>query len=272
MCIAIFHSQPRGDPHGLQSNRFVKLPSSPRSNTNLGATATQRGESYHPILRQTSHALLPLEESIRRLIQKLNQVYRDLATDEDFSRTKIAGAIDMKVFKCLSGSVTLNAIDKLRSEWKVIETVIANQDTLGPCDCEILHRYSLPCKHFLLKVAQSGCPIPRSLLHPRWWLNGPVVRRGPWGERSWKPQYTEEIEEQQQQTLVISPKRKDVYRTMAEVFEERSRFDDQIMAASERLKDSGKQHQHLAALPIGQPDPIPKRTWRKRDAHGNVDR
>src|SRR5271154_1150187 len=54
--------------------------------------------------------------------------------------------------------------------------------------------------------------------------------------------------------------------------EERSRFDDQIMAVSERLKQAGKQHQNLAALPIGQPDPIPKRTWRKRDAHGKADR
>jgi hypothetical protein len=25
-------------------------------------------------------------------------------------------------------------------------------------------------------------------------------------------------------------------------------------------------------LPIGQPDPIPKKTWRKRDAHGKADR
>ena len=72
----------------------------------------------------------------------------------------------------------------------------------------------------------------------------------------------------QQRTLVISPKRKDVCRSMTEVFEqrerlnveERSRFDDEIMAASERLKQAGKQHQHVATLPIGQPDPIPKKT------------
>jgi len=44
------------------------------------------------------------------------------------------------------------------------------------------------------------------------------------------------------------------------------------MAVSESLKQAGKQHQHLAALPIGQPDPIPKKTWRKRDAHGKADR
>ena len=75
----------------------------------------------------------------------------------------------------------------------------------------------------------------------------------------------EEIEEEL--TLVISPRRKDVYRVMADVFEqrenlnteERSRFDDQIMTTGERLNQAAKQHQHLASLPIGQPDPIPKR-------------
>jgi len=254
-----------------------------RAYPNLGATATQRGESYHPVLRQTTNALLPLEESMQRLVQKLNQVFRDLATDEDSSRTKAAGALDVKVFKSLIGNVTSFAIDKLHNEWKVITDHIAvtNEDTLArspSCDCEILHRYSLPCKHFLLRVAQRGSPIPRSLLHPRWWLNGPVIRRGYEGEQSWKPQYMEEIEEEL--TLVISPRRKDVYRVMADVFEqrenlnteERSRFDDQIMTTGERLNQAAKQHQHLASLPIGQPDPIPKRTWRKRDAHGKADR
>ena len=54
---------------------------------------------------------------------------------------------------------------------------------------------------------------------------------------------------------------------------ERSRFDDQIMAASERLEQIGEQHQHLSTLPIGQPDPIPKRAmaearcpWQGRQA------
>ena len=64
----------------------------------------------------------------------------------------------MKVFNWLIGSVTLLAIDKLSSEWKVIDAIIANQDTLGACDCEILHQYSLPCKHFLLKGRKAVAP------------------------------------------------------------------------------------------------------------------
>jgi hypothetical protein len=40
-------------------------------------------------------------------IPKLNQAYRDLCNDEGSSRTKAAGAVDMKVFKSLVGRVTL---------------------------------------------------------------------------------------------------------------------------------------------------------------------
>ena len=245
---------------------------------NLGATATQRAESYHPILRQTTNAQLPLEESIRRLIEKLNQVYQDLATDEDSSRTRAAGAVDMRFFKSLVGSVTIYAINKIRAEWNYVLRSIANQEVLGPCECEILRRYSLPCKHWLYQIAQTGASIPRSLLHPRWWLSGPVVRCGAWGDQSWSPQYTEEVEEQQEVALILSPKRNDVYRAVAEVLEqrerlaaeERSRYDDQILAAGERLKTAGIRHQELAALPIDQPDPIPRRTWRKKTSHGKA--
>ena len=201
-------------------------------------------------------------------------MYRDLATDEDLSRTKAAGATDMKVFGALVGNATIYAIDKLRTEWSSVLHTIANQETLGSCDCEILHRYSLPCKHYLYQVAQQGIQIPRSLLHPRWWLSGPVIRGGAWGEKAWRPLYIEA----EGRSLPISPKRKDVYRIMAEVFEQRerlsteekSRFDDQILAASDRLKAAGIQHEQLAALPIGQPDPIPKKSWRKKNTHGRA--
>jgi len=47
----------------------------------------------------------------------------------------------------------------------------------------------------LLQAYRTGQPIPCSLLHPRWWLDGPVIKIG-----SWTPIYGEE------QALVLSPK------------------------------------------------------------------
>jgi hypothetical protein len=34
---------------------------------------------------------------------------------------------------------------------------------------------------------------------------------------------------------------------------------------------TGMKHQQLAALPIGNPDPVPKRSWRRKNTHGMGD-
>ena len=42
---------------------------------------------------------------------------------------------------------------------------------IGPCNCEILVRYLLPCRYILFRVCDQGFPIPLSLFYPRWWIN-----------------------------------------------------------------------------------------------------
>jgi len=46
---------------------------------------------------------------------------------------------------------------------------------------------SLPCKHVLKRAFDTGEPIPRSLVHPRYWLQGPIMHEG-----EWQPRYPEE--------------------------------------------------------------------------------
>lgn len=46
---------------------------------------------------------------------------------------------------------------------------------------------------------------------------------------------------------------------MADVFKQR-----------ERLPPAGIQHEQLAALPIRMPDPIPKKSWRRKNTHGRA--
>ena len=41
----------------------------------------------------------------------------------------------------------------------------------GPCNCPLLVRFLLPCKHLLRKAYSEGFPIPLSLFHPRWWID-----------------------------------------------------------------------------------------------------
>src|SRR5207248_10998319 len=137
---------------------------------------------------------------------------------------------------------------------------------LGPCGCQLLLRYSLPCKHYLLRACQTGIPLPKSLVHPRWWLKGPTIRHG-----RWVPFYGQE------QPNVLSPRRRDVYKAVQDVMavrerlgpEEQARFDFQYLRANAAAKELAERHEELSLIPIGQPDAIPKKTWRKK-THGKA--
>ena len=68
---------------------------------------------------------------------------RDLATEEDLSKTRAAGAVDMTVLIGLL-ETRLFAIDKLQPEWNSALYVVANQDTLELCDCKIYTATAYP--------------------------------------------------------------------------------------------------------------------------------
>ena len=53
--------------------------------------------------------------------------------------------------------------------------------------------------------------------------------------------------------------------------EERSRYERQIQRANEQLIEIGQRHLQLQALPIANPDPIPKRHYVKKKTHGKAD-
>jgi hypothetical protein len=53
--------------------------------------------------------------------------------------------------------------------------------------------------------------------------------------------------------------------------EEKARFTAQIEAVTRPLIDLGKRHLELQKLPIGNPDPIPKRQFHKKKTHGKLD-
>ena len=237
---------------------------------NLGAMATQRGESYHPVMREITNGQLSLEESANRLCKKVLSILKQLSMDEDKARVDVQRTLDAVAFRNLIGNVSLYALKKLQIEWTALaEALKAPNTDLGPCKCELLIQFSLPCKHHLLQAYQTGQPVPKSLLHPRWWLNGPPNRFA-----DWQPTYPEE------QALIISPKRRDIMESILEVLkardtlglEEKARLDKQILRTNTTLLAAAESHRQLAQLPLDGPDPIPKKQWlRKKKEHDKAD-
>ena len=97
----------------------------------------------------------------------------------------------------LDWNISKLALNLVQQVWVKLPDLVANEIELGSCYCELLVRYGLPCKHHLLLAYQTGQPLPRSLLHLRWWLDEPAITAV-----DWQPTYGHE------QQLVLSPKGK----------------------------------------------------------------
>ena len=152
---------------------------------NLGAFSNQRSESIHPVTTGDLHKGLTIEGACRRLAETIQLKNRQLALKEANSSSKLPRTLDLQAFSKLADSVTRYAIDQITTEWEITKhehsegTLQPTLDT--PCEsCELILRYGLPCKHFLILPHLRGEPIPRSLFHPRWWTNSLPIRITGW--------------------------------------------------------------------------------------------
>src|SRR5947207_9577501 len=53
--------------------------------------------------------------------------------------------------------------------------------------------------------------------------------------------------------------------------EEQSRFDNQYLRVQENAKAIAERYEDLSRIPIGMPDAVPKKTWRKKKDRGKAD-
>lgn len=228
---------------------------------NLGQNATQRVESYHRVIHGVTHGKLSLEASAKALCAKINEIYIQLATAEDQAALNQFTALDINVFRLLIGSVSLFAIKQVQGEWFGMRNQLRENQQLGQCgSCDILLRYSLPCRHYLQPLWDSGASIPRSLLHPRWWLRGPTAIEG-----VWIPSINQQL------ARPASPRQYNVDSVLHALREardeltgdEQARFDDQIFSTARALQASARDKLAIAKLPILNPDAIQKKQWRR---------
>lgn len=78
-------------------------------------------------------------------------------------------------FHIVIEKITIFAIEMVNPEWIATKKLVEEKEIhmsdwepfIGPCNCEILIRYLLPCRHLLFRACDEGLPIPQSLFHPR---------------------------------------------------------------------------------------------------------
>jgi hypothetical protein len=114
-------------------------------------------------------------------------------------------------------------------------------------------------------------PIPRSLFHPRWWLNGPPISKA---LSPWKPQYSTSAN-----AVAVSQRLNDLTASGLQVLTARdnltglakARFDNQLFQTNKALLEFADQVAQDDLLPTRLPNKIKKPKWAKpRKAHSKA--
>jgi MULE transposase domain len=241
---------------------------------NLGSTSSQRVESYHDSVREMTNGQLSLEAATKRLISKVLSILKEIEIDEERSLRGYPRLLqaDSRAFTNLKCTITIYAAQMIEPQWKELRQALTANESIedSPYRCQILLRFGLPCKHVLKRAFDTGEPIPRSLIHPRYWLQGPTIHA-----REWQPRYAEDarVDYMSEQHWKSSDKTEELARLRdAMKPEERSRYDAQIARVQDNLISIGKNVLIEQDIPVGMPDPALKDKGRKVKPHSTSNR
>jgi hypothetical protein len=239
---------------------------------NLGHTSSQRSESYHVVISQALNGQLPLEIAVTRLCQHLKSIRKDIAILEEESKRRYPRITEGSTFIDLRFKITHFALEKVGHEWAILSSLMSQlSPNLGPCECEILLRFRLPCRHYLERAWMTNIPLSRSLIHPRWWIKGPEITF-----QSWEPIYSINEPEAVPPPQYLPPPSMINHQRITSVREalnpnELYRFDKQReqlqLSTEEQVINLGRTYLELQQIPIYQPNEIPQRSWRRAKPH-----
>ena len=97
-----------------------------KSYLNLGSTASQRGESYHSMVREITSGQLSFKDSGKVLSKKVLSIYKDLDTHEHASLRGYSrlGQLYRDVFLYLRCIISKFGMEKIQAEWKRLKQML----------------------------------------------------------------------------------------------------------------------------------------------------
>lgn len=210
--------------------------------TNLGARTTQMSEGYNTLVHTICHHQQTLEKAAGELIAFVNDRFRDFEAEVERAENENLPNIPKLAFKPLVGSITLQALAMVKEQWKLLY----NTNRTAECTGHFHSQYLLPCSHDLQRAYESGEPLPRSLVHPRYYVHGNTSTTV-----DWLPSYGEEEELQPEvsRNLAIEIDRLLDARNMLQGDKQRS-FDRLIFDTVDRLVKVANSQHTIASLPL----------------------
>jgi hypothetical protein len=140
---------------------------------NFGIHGTSRNEGMHPVVRDIINPQLSLATVVVRLSATVDRIYRDLLDSEHESRIQRPRGVDVRGFAIVLNKIFNTAVNRIAPEWECAKEMAGSITEkseaffASPCECTIIARFGLPCRHKLLRAAREGFSLPISLVHPR---------------------------------------------------------------------------------------------------------
>jgi len=152
---------------------------------NLSTYSTQRGESFHRIVKDSLHPAISLPEACKRITNSIKSVLEDAYKAENDSRRGQGRVLDRSAFRLMIGQVTHRAIELMSIELALLMAMRSNEEdkeaftTLASADppvcqfnCTLPIQFGLLCRCWMASGINQGLAIPLSLIHPRWLIDG----------------------------------------------------------------------------------------------------
>ena len=157
---------------------------------NLGVHSTQRNESYHVVVKQKLHKHMPIVKAVQSITTKTAELGRKYDKLINQNRRSNLRLMDTKAFAHVGSKLTHYAIEMAMRELSAAKRLVdqvaegwaLDFELKKPCTkgCQAPLRYGIPCQHWLYIAVADNIPVPISLFHPRWLLDGPAFLKERW--------------------------------------------------------------------------------------------
>jgi hypothetical protein len=238
---------------------------------NLNCFSTQRDESIYPIVKTLLNPQLRLDQAVLRLLEEMTRFIHRLKEEEMRDQVKPRRVLDKLAFYNVKSHVASWALLKISEQWDLLCQIKTAGELLGVCQCGMIERFGLPCHHTLERSYDEKIPIPLTLIHPRWWYDGPIEERA-----SWQPRYIQDTSSQPTPSLQLDRPSNSIAAATNELIAYRDTLDRETqellslktVALHKQLLHEAKQLELLkASIPRILSNPIKNTFNRKAKSH-----
>ena len=135
----------------------------------------------HPAIKSVLTRHSTMQDAVQKLMREVQSQFSDRETEINNQRRNLPRIMDRSAFAIIGRHITHEAIKMIMQQWTLakrmaIDVADGTQIKLEEgCfqDCDLPMQYRLPCKCWLYHCVVMNVPIPFSLIHPRWLLDGP---------------------------------------------------------------------------------------------------